>query len=308
MTHFSVRSNKEGTPVSDHDPLKCYFELPEELADINLARAAIIPVPYDRTATWKKGASRAPEAILEASHHLERFDVAINVEPAKWGIATLEPVEFEGPPEELADRVDERVAEVIEKSQLPVILGGDHSISIGAIRAAARLVPGVTVLQLDAHTDTREEYEGSAFNHACTMNWARKWCPIVQVGIRAVDVPEMPLLDPDRVFFAHDICGPNATTEWTDRVVELIGEKVYVTIDVDCFDSSVVPATGTPEPGGLDWYQVDALLEQVAKHREVIGFDIVELLPTPGQWASDFLAAKLIYRFLGRIFSSSESR
>jgi len=290
--------------VTEHDPLKTYFELPEELADLNSAKAAILPVPYDKTATWEKGAAGAPEAILEASHHLEFYDVVTGVEPGSWGIATLDPVDFDGPPEELADRVDQRVSDLIERRVLPVALGGDHSISIGAIRAAARLVPGVTVLQLDAHTDTREEYAGSSFNHACTMNWARKWCPIVQVGIRAVDGLEMPLLDQERIFYAHQICGPSASADWIDRVVELLGDKVYVTIDVDCFDPSAVPATGTPEPGGLDWYQVDALLEQVAKRREVIGFDVVELLPTPGQWASDFLVAKLIYRFLGRIFSS----
>jgi agmatinase len=290
--------------VSEHDPFKTYYELPEELADIKTAKAAILPVPYDRTATWKKGAAQAPEAILEASHHLELFDVTTGVEPCKWGIATLDPVDFDGAPEDLADRVDGRVAEVIERGVLPVTLGGDHSISIGAIRAAARLVPGVTILQLDAHSDTRQEYKGSEFNHACTMNWARQWSPIVQVGIRAVDGPEMPLLDQDRVFFAHQICGPAGSSDWVDRVVDLLTEKVYLTIDVDCFDSSVVPATGTPEPGGLGWYQVDALLEQVSKHREVVGFDVVELLPTPGQWASEFLVAKLIYRFLGRIFSN----
>jgi agmatinase len=290
--------------VAEHDPLTTYFELSEELADINSAKAAILPVPYDRTATWKKGAARAPEAILEASHHIERYDVVTGVEPCQWGIATLDPVDFDGPPEELADRVDDRVTDVIERGVLPVVLGGDHSISIGAIRAAARLVPDVTVLQLDAHTDTREECWGSTYNDACTMNWARQWCPIVQVGIRAVDGPEMPFLDQDRVFYAHQICGPGSSTDWIERVIGLLTEKVYLTIDVDCFDSSLVPATGTPEPGGLDWYQVDALLEQVSKHREVIGFDVVELLPTPGQWASDFLVAKLIYRFLGRIFAN----
>ena len=138
--------------MTEHDPLKTYFELPEELADINSAKAAILPVPYDETATWKKGASRAPEAILEASHHIEHYDVVTGIEPGGWGIATLDPVEFSGPPEVLADRVDERVAELIERGVLPVTLGGDHSISIGAIRAAARLVPGMTVLQLDAHS------------------------------------------------------------------------------------------------------------------------------------------------------------
>lgn len=293
--------------MTEHDPLKTYFELEEELSNIDSAKAAILPVPYDRTATWKKGAARAPGAILEASHHIERYDVVTGVEPGSWGIATLDPVTFDGPPEDLADRVDERVAGLIKKGILPVTLGGDHSISIGAIRAAARLVPGLTVLQLDAHTDTREECWGSTYNHACTMNWARQWCPIVQVGIRAVDGPELPLLDQNRVFYAHQICGSGGSRDWVDRVVDLLTEKVYLTIDVDCFDSSIVPATGTPEPGGLDWYQVDALLEQVAKHREVVGFDVVELLPTPGQWASDFLVAKLIYRFLGRIFSSSDS-
>ncbi|MCG6948422.1 MAG: agmatinase [Acidobacteria bacterium] len=291
--------------MTEHDPLRHYFGLADDLADIKSARAAILPVPYDQTATWRKGAARAPEAILEASHHLENFDVALGIEPCRWGIATLDPVEFQGPPEELADRVDARVGELIERGTLPVTLGGDHSISIGAIRAAARLVPDLTILQLDAHSDTRESYHGSRFNHACTMNWARRWCPIVQIGIRAVDGPEMPHLDQERVFFAHEICRPAEDSNWIERAVDLLTGKVYLTIDVDCFDSSVMPATGTPEPGGLDWYQVDALLEQVAEHRTVIGFDVVELLPTPGLWASDFLVAKLIYRFLGRIFANS---
>jgi agmatinase len=295
---------KEVQAVSVHDPSTCFYRLPAEQADIGTARAAILPVPYDRTATWKRGSARAPEAVLEASHHLELHDVALGIEPFQWGIATLDPVDFDGPPEELADLVDDRVGELIENGKLPVVLGGDHSISIGAIRAAARLVPNLTVLQLDAHTDTREEYRGSRFNHACTMNWARKWCQIVQVGVRAVDGPEMALLDQERVFYAHEICRPDASPIWIERLVGLLTEKVYLTIDVDCFDSSVVPATGTPEPGGLDWYQVDVLLEQVTKHCSVVGFDVVELLPTPGQWASDFLVAKLIYRFLGRIFSN----
>jgi agmatinase len=289
--------------AADH-PLERYFDLADEHANLETAKAAILPVPYDLTATWKKGAARAPEAILEASHHIELYDVVTGVEPCSWGIATLDPIVFDGPPEDLADLVDDSVGSLLESDTLPVILGGDHSISIGAIRAATRLVPDITVLQLDAHTDTREEYGGSTFNHACTMNWARKWCPIVQVGIRAVDGPEMPLLDQERVFYAHQICGPHASIGWIDRVVGFLGEKVYLTIDVDCFDPSLVPATGTPEPGGLDWYQVDALLERVASQRTVVGFDVVELLPTPGHWASDFLVAKLIYRFLGRIFSS----
>jgi agmatinase len=287
------------------DPSTRYFELPVEFSNPETSTAAILPVPYDLTATWKKGAARAPEAILEASHHIELYDVVTDVEACRWGIATLDPLVFDGPPEELAERVDQRVADLIQNGKVAVILGGDHSVSIGAIRAAARLVPNLSVLQLDAHTDTREEYAGSAFNHACTMNHARKWCPIVQVGIRAVDGDEMALLDQDRVFYAHQIHDYEAPPSWIDRAVDLLSDTVYVTIDVDCFDPSVVPATGTPEPGGLDWNQVDALLDRVASYRTVVGFDVVELLPTPDHWASDFLAAKLIYRFLGRIFSNA---
>jgi agmatinase len=292
--------------MGEHDTSKGYFDLPAELADIASARAAILPVPYDRTSTWKKGADRAPDAILTASRHIEFYDLVTGTEPCQMGIATLDPVFCDGPPEELADRVDERVGELFEKNILPVILGGDHSISIGSIRAAARHRPGVTVLQLDAHADTRESYEGSAFNHACVMARAREVCPIVQVGIRAVDGDEMLKLDPERVFFAHRICGPGASLDWIERVVGLLGEHVYVTIDLDCFDPAYLPATGTPEPGGLDWYQVTALLEQVAKRSCVVAFDVVELLPMPGQWASDFLAAKLVYRFLGQIFASHQ--
>ena len=303
-----IPHSERGTPVSRHDPLKTYFELPEELADINRAKAAILPVPYDKTATWKKGAAKATAAIMEASHHLEAYDVVLGIEPRNCGIATLDAIECDGPPEELADLVDAGVAALFERGVLPVALGGDHSISIGAIRAAARFTPNLTVLQLDAHDDTREECRGSKYNHACTMNWARKWCDIVQVGIRAVEGTEMPLLDQKRVFFAHQICGPNASGDWIERVVDLLTDNIYITIDVDCFDSAIMPATGTPEPGGLDWYQVDALLEQITKRRKVVGFDVVELLPTPGHHASDFLVAKLIYRLLGRIFSSSTSR
>jgi agmatinase len=199
------------------------------------------------------------------------------------------------------------MSELLEAGTLPVMLGGDHSVSIGAIRAAARCWPQVTVLQIDAHSDCRESYAGSRFNHACVMARAREWCQMVQVGIRAVDAAEVPLLHPDRVFYAHHIAATAADRSWMERAVDLLTEQVYVTIDVDGFDPSLVPATGTPEPGGLDWYQVTDLLALVARRRRVVAFDVVELLPTPGQWASEFLAAKLVYRFLSLIFAHRSS-
>ena len=171
----------------------------------------------------------------------------------------------------------------------------------GAIEAVADRFPDSSVLQIDAHGDTRESYHGSTHNHACVMARARERCPIVQVGIRSVDTPEVAGLDPERVFYAHRIAA-EPDEGWMDRVVDLLTPHVYVTIDVDAFDPAIVPATGTPEPGGLDWYQITGLLARVARSRRVVGFDVVELLP--GHHASAFTAAKLIYRFLAEIFQS----
>ncbi len=280
-----------------------FCELPDELADLDHAVAAVIPVPYDLTSTWKKGADSGPRAILEASHHIEWYDLATRRETCRLGIATLDPVTTDEGPEILADLVDHRVTEVLGRRVLPVVLGGEHSVSIGAIRAVARERRNLTVLQIDAHADTRESYAGSSFNHACVMARAREWCPIVQVGIRAVDISEVPGLVTERVVWGHQINGPEAQQGWMDRVLDQLTDQVYVTIDLDGLDPSIVPATGTPEPGGLGWYQVTDLLGRVASSRRVVGFDVVELLPTPGQWASEFLAAKLVYRFLSQIFA-----
>ncbi len=281
-----------------------FCELPDELADLDHAVAAVLPVPYDLTSTWNKGADQGPRAILAASHHVEWYDLATRRETCRLGIATLDAVTTDQGPEVLADLVDRRVTEILGRNVLPVVLGGEHSVSIGAIRAAARKRDSVSVLQIDAHADTRETYAGSSFNHACVMARAREICPVVQVGIRAVDISEIPGLEDERVVWGHQINGPEAQPDWVDRALDHLTDQVYVTIDLDGFDPSVVPATGTPEPGGLTWYQAVDLLGQVARTRRVVGFDVVELLPTPGQWASDFFAAKLVYRFLGQIFAS----
>jgi agmatinase len=281
-----------------------FGDLPAEFTDPTTAGIAVLPVPYDRTSTWMKGADRGPQAIIDASHQVEWYDIPTATEVYRRGIATLDPVLCDEGPERLADLVDERVAGLLAGGILPVVLGGEHSVSIGAIRAAARQLPGVSVLQVDAHADTREVYQGSRFNHACVMARVREWCPVVQVGIRAVDVSEMAGLEPHRVFWAHEIAAAGRSdTSWMDDAVSPLGEAVWVTLDLDGFDPSVLPATGTPEPGGLDWYQVMGLLERVARRRRVIGFDVVELLPSDEHWASSFLAAKLVYRFLSMIFA-----
>ena len=275
-------------------------------ADPATAAAAIIPVPYDLTSTWRKGADRGPAALLDASGTIELYDIETDSEPWKRGIVTLPPILHDGGPEELAKLVRTATAEVLARGAMPVVIGGEHSVTIGAIEAAAEAFPGIGVLQIDAHGDTRESYEGSTHNHACVMARARERCPIVQVGIRAVDASEMPGLDPARVFWAHQIA-PRGDTGWMDEVVKLLPETVYLTIDLDAFDPSVLPATGTPEPGGLGWYEVNELVRRLARSRRIVGFDVVELLPLPGEHASDFIAAKLVHRVLAEVFAARRS-
>jgi agmatinase len=267
------------------------------------AAAQIIPVPYDLTSTWRKGADRGPSALLEASGTIELYDIETASEPWKQGIVTMPPILHDGGPEKLAELVRHAVGAVLAQGAIPVVIGGEHSVTIGAVDAAADAFPGIGVLQIDAHGDTRDSYEGSTHNHACVMARARERCPIVQVGIRAVDASEVPGLDPARVFWAHEIEARRGS-DWMDEVVDLLPEFVYLTIDLDAFDPSLLPATGTPEPGGLGWYEVNELIRRVARARSIVGFDVVELLPLPGEHASAFIAAKLVHRVLAEILAA----
>jgi len=262
--------------------------------------AVIVPVPYDGTSTWHKGADAGPRALLEASSAVELYDIETGREPWRDGIRTLPALDCPPDPERMSEAVRRVVGGILDGGEMPVVLGGEHSVTIGAVEAAADRFGDLTVLQIDAHADTREAYEGSSHNHACVMARARERAAIVQVGIRAVDAEEMPGLEAERVFWAHEIAA-SPEDSWMDAVVELLTPHVYVTIDLDAFDPSLVPATGTPEPGGLGWYPVNRLLGRVARASTVVGFDVVELLPAPGQHASEFLAAKLVYRFLAEI-------
>ncbi len=276
--------------------------LPREFRSAKESAIAVLPVPYDGTSTWKKGADRGPAALIEASANMELYDIQTKSEVYRRGIVTLPPIIHRGSPDTLADRVEAAVSAICAEGKFPVTLGGEHSISIGAMRAVAKQFKDLSILQIDAHGDTRESYHGSSCNHACVMARARELCPITQVGIRAIDVEEVPAMKRKRVVFAHEIIGRADHRGWIERVVAQQSKHVYVTIDLDAFDPSIVPATGTPEPGGLLWHHVDQLLQRLCRKRKVVGFDVVELLPTPGQWASEFVAAKLTYRLLSEVF------
>jgi agmatinase len=278
-----------------------FGDLPKEFRSYSTSKIAILPVPFDGTSTWKKGADKGPAALLEASANMELFDIETESEVYKRGIHTLPAIRHKGDPAKLAPKVRKSVEKVLADGKFPVTLGGEHSISVGAFQAVAGRWSDLSILQIDAHGDTRESFHGSAFNHACVMARARELCPITQVGIRAIDAEEYPKMDKRRVFWGHDLHG-RADDKWIDSVINQQSKHVYVTIDLDAFDPSLVGATGTTEPGGLSWRQVNELLRRIAARRTVVGFDVVELLPAPGQWASEMLAAKLVYRFLSEIF------
>lgn len=273
--------------------------LPPEYSDAADAKIVVVPVPYDGTSTWVKGADKGPQAIIEASVNLEFYDIETDSEVYRRGIFTDSAVDAGPSPDRMVTAVEQRVRQHLANEKFTVVIGGEHSVSIGPARAHADHFADVTVLQLDAHSDLRAEYEGSRLNHACVMARIKEHGPIVQVGIRSMDISEKPFLDPDRVFFAQNIVG---RTDWIEKVVAKLTERVYVTIDLDVFDPAIMPATGTPEPGGLLWYEVLALLRRVCRERTVVGFDVVELCPVEGNWASDFLAAKLIYQLLSYKF------
>jgi agmatinase len=277
-----------------------FGDLPEEYSVLGNARIVIVPVPYDRTSTWIKGADKGPAAIIESSANMELYDIETDCEIYRKGIFTADALKVEGLlPEDMIEMVTEEVRHYIEKEKFIVVVGGEHSVSIGPIKAHVKNSADVTVLQLDAHTDLRDEYNGSKYNHACVMARVREVCPILQVGIRSMDACEKGFIDRGRVFFGEDI---HNRTGWIDEAVGKLSEKVYVTIDLDVFDPSIMSSTGTPEPGGLLWYDVLRLLKAVSDKKDIVGFDVVELCPDERNKAPDFLAAKLIYKLLSYKF------
>ena len=269
--------------------------------DYQSAKIVILPIPYDYTATWQKGADQGAEAIIEASAHVELYDIDTDSEVHLHGIHTFELPHLPRSPEKLTQIVRERFSSFADDDKFPVMLGGNHSVTPGAVQGLKDHFADLTVLQLDAHADLRESYHGSMFNHACVMARIEEICETVQVGIRSMSREEFNRLDTVRVFFARDIF---LRSDWVEKVVELLSANVYVTIDLDVFDPSVMPSTGTPEPGGLSWYQVIRLLKEVAENRNVVGFDVVELVPNKHNKAPDFIAAKLVFKFLSYIFKN----
>jgi len=267
-------------------------------ATFDTSSVVILPCPVDRTTSYVAGTRNGPHEILQASTHMELWDEEMNVDVHGVGIFTLP--EMELPFGEMAPLVDEieRVAyEIVGRGKFLVALGGEHSITPPLVSAAARKYPKLSVLQIDAHADMRDAYMGTPHNHACAMRRSLEYAPVTQVGIRSMSTEEAeaaPGLNTKIFYDATMRKDPN----WIDRVVDTLSGPVYITIDVDGMDPAIMPATGTPEPGGLSWYEILALLRATISRKSVVACDVVELSPLPGIMAPNFLCAKLIYKIL----------
>lgn len=276
--------------------MRTYAGIPEENATLENSKVMLVTVPYDGTSTWGKGADKGPELFLDASENMELYDIETDTEPYLEGVYMAGEVTEDTTPEMMTEAVYQKTKQLLNyEGKLFTLFGGEHSVSIGSIRAVGEKYDNLTVLQLDAHTDLRPEFHGSACNHACAVFEASQKHNLVQVGIRSCDIEEVQYIQEGNMFWAHDIArNPN----WVEDVLSKVSGNVYITIDLDCFDPSITPSTGTPEPGGLPWYPTLELLRKVFEKCNVVAFDIVELMDSANPKPTAFAAAKLYYKML----------
>jgi len=264
------------------------------------ARVAIIPAPFDQTTSYMPGTRFGPRAILEASRQVEFYDEELDTEPHRIGITTLSEIEVDpADPAAGLERLEAVTAQVVEAGMVPLTLGGEHSLTQAPVRALHARYPGMCVLQLDAHLDLRDQYQGTKLSHASVMRRIRELgISTVAVGIRSVSREEADYVHAEKapVFLAREIRAQGLPV---DAILDALANPVYITVDLDAFDPAYVPGVGTPEPGGLAWDEGLALLRAVCERRQVVGCDVVELCPIPGQPASDFFAAKLVNKLIG---------
>ena len=281
----------------------------EEFSSFDQSRILIWPVSYEGTVSYGTGTGRGAEAIIDASRNMELYDEETDAEVYKIGIHTLDSSPSIEPPAWMMQSLYERAKKLIASEKFLAMIGGEHSISAPVIRAHAEAYPNLSVLQIDAHADLRDTYDGTPHSHASIMARVVKdlGVPAVQCGIRSISAEEASSLDqlPTRIFWARDIVGRD---DWWEPAVEALTENVYFTVDIDGLDPSLVSATGTPEPGGLGWYDVMGLVRTLAQKRRVVGMDLTEYSYVEGQNASAFLCAKLIYKSLAFIFQKETTR
>ncbi len=279
-----------------------FLDLQGRHAQYETADFAVLPIPYDATTSFLSGTRYGPAAIIAASHHLEDYDEELGFECHECGISTLGPVEPDAAdPQAMHEKIFKRAEEIVQDGKFLFGLGGEHGVTSGLVRAVMTKHKEISVLQIDAHCDLRDTYQDSPFSHACVMRRVIEFgANVVPVGIRSISLEESQFIDQQQidVVTARDCM---TSDNWIDRVLAGLRGKVYVSIDIDGFDPAYAPGTGTPEPGGLHWYQVTGLLGLVAQEKEIVAADIVEVMPIPGQAVTENLAAKLAYKLMGYV-------
>lgn len=286
---------REGTFL----PHEVFAGLEPPYSDLQKAKTVILPVPYDSTSEWRSGSRHGPQAIIDASQYLELYDLGLDRDIYKIGISTLPQVEpLLSSPQDMIDRVYQVTKDLIRQDKFVVLLGGEHTISLGAVRAFKEAFPGLCVLQLDAHADLRDEYLGTKYGQACVMRRILEICSISQVGVRSLSWEEKQFLTQNNLkpFYMSSLISSKASMA---RIVDSLSEDVYVTIDVDVLDPSIMSAVGTPEPDGMSWRQILGIIESVARQRHIVGFDLMEFCPAEGSSSCAYLLAKLAYEFIG---------
>ncbi len=278
----------------------------ESLCSYDSSRFVIFEAPYEHTSSYRSGSRQGPGAIIRASHFVEMYDETLEQESVRLGgICTVEPLDFAGKVDRFAvAHIEQQTKKLLNDGKFPIMLGAEHTVTLGAIQAFNKRFPKLSVLQIDAHSDLRESYEGNRYSHASVMaRVVELGVPLVQVGIRALCIEEAEFIRTGGTaytLFAHQL-RDMPTQKWVDQVISHLGEQVYITIDADGFDPSVIPAVGTAEPNGLTWNDGQSLLSEVCARRQVVGFDVVEVAPDPNAIISEYTLAKLIYRLIGLI-------
>ncbi len=283
-------------------PQRNFAAIPPPYSDWENSRVVVLPVPYDSTTDWRSGTRDGPRAIIDASQHLELYDLELEQEVYQVGIHTLQEIQPEmTSPEHMIQRVYTVARGLLDKRKTVLMLGGEHSLTLGMVKAYQERYEALSVLQLDAHADLRDSYLGTRFSHATVMRRVCELCPIVPVGIRSLSQEERRFIDEagiKPVYGKGLILDEDSITQ----IIASLSKEVYITIDLDVLDPSIMSAVGTPEPGGIGWYELLGLLRVVARSKRIVGFDLVELCPGEGPLSCAFLAAKLAYKLIGYMF------
>ncbi len=277
--------------------------LPHEMADYDKAKVVVLPVPYDGTTSYKSGTRDGPHAIIEASRFIEFYDEEAKKNFSEIGICTLDDLEIVDDAKGTIDRVYEATKVLIGEGKKFVMLGGEHSLTSGAVRAFREKYDNLSVLHIDAHSDMADLNGESKWDHGCVARRVHEMCPMVLVGIRSLAEDHVPYLEKNQIpiFWAHEILA-SKDDKWMDDAISKLTENVYLTIDLDALDPSIMPSVGTPQPGGFDWFTFLKFMRKLSKKRNVVGFDAMEFMPIPGMHAPDFTAAKLVYKLIGEFY------